>query len=123
VVARSSDDAVRRGTIYWIDLAEPARSEPGFRRPAVIIQADDFNRSLIGTTVVALLASNLALADAPGNVTVHARESRLPRDSVINVSQLYTVDKTVLGELCARRSDQKMRAVDAGLRLALGLSP
>ncbi len=123
MVARSSGDAIRRGTIYWVDLAEPTGSEPGFRRPAVIVQADDFNRSLIGTTVVALLTPNLALADAPGNVTVRARESRLPRDSVINVSQLYTVDKTMLGELCARLSDRRMRAVDAGLRLALGLSP
>jgi mRNA interferase MazF len=112
---------MRRGTLWWIDLPEEVGAGPAFRRPGVIVQADAFNRSRIATVVVALLTSNLKLADAPGNVIVRARESGLSRDSVVNISQLYTVDKSMLAERCGHLSGRTMRTVDAGLRLVLEL--
>jgi mRNA interferase MazF len=117
-----TDDDVRRGTLWWIDLPDDGGSGPAFRRPGVVVQADAFNRSRIATVVVALLTSNLKLADAPGNVIVRARESGLSRDSVVNISQLYTVDKSMLAERCGHLSGRTMRTVDAGLRLVLELA-
>src|SRR5712691_430334 len=87
---------IQRGEIWWADLPEPRRSEPGFRRPVLVVQADSFNRSRIQTVIVAVMTGNLELADAPGNVVVPARSSGLPRDSVVNVSQLLTLDRAFL---------------------------
>jgi len=117
----TGDDDIRRGTLWWIDLPDERSSGPAFRRPGVVVQADAFNRSRIATVVVALLTSNLKLADAPGNAIVRARESGLSRDSVVNVSQLYTVDKSMLTERCGYLSGRTMRSIDAGLRLVLEL--
>lgn len=119
--AGDDEDDIRRGTLWWIDLPEPQGAAPAFRRPGLLVQADAFNRSRIATVIVVLLTSNLKLAAAPGNVVVRARESSLPRDSVVNVSQLYTVDKSMLTERCGHLSARTMRAVDAGMRLALEL--
>jgi mRNA interferase MazF len=116
------DDDIRRGTLWWIDLPEDRGAAPAFRRPGLVIQGDAFNRSRIATVVVALFTSNLKLAEAPGNVLVRARESGLARDSVVNVSQLYTVDKSMLSERCGHLSGRTMRSVDAGLRLVLDLT-
>lgn len=118
---KGGDVDLRRGSVWWIDLGESVGSGPGFRRPGVVIQADAFNRSRISTTVVALLTSNLQLVDAPGNVMVRARESGLPKDSVVNISQLYTIDKSMLLEECGHLGARVMRSIDAGLRLALEL--
>jgi mRNA interferase MazF len=79
-------DELQRGQIWWADLPEPRRSEPGYRRPVLVVQADSFNRSLIQTAIVAALTGNLELADVPGNVLLPARSTGLPRDSVANVS-------------------------------------
>jgi mRNA interferase MazF len=87
---------VRRGEIWWVSLDEPRGSEPGYRRPVVIVQSDDFNRSRIQTVIAAVISSNLNLARAPGNVFLRARNTGLPKDSVANVSQLITVDKAFL---------------------------
>jgi mRNA interferase MazF len=99
-------DQVQRGEIWWADLPEPRRSEPGFRRPVVVIQADAFNRSSIQTVIVAAITSNLELAEAPGNVLLPTRSSGLSRDSVVNVSQILTLDRSYLiehaGTLSAR---------------------
>jgi mRNA interferase MazF len=121
LVTADEDGDVRRGTLWWIDLPEESGSAPAFRRPALVVQADAFNRSRIATVVIALLTSNLKLADAPGNVVVRARESGLPRDSVVNVTQLYTVDKSMLTQRCGHLGGRTMRLVDAGLRLVLEL--
>jgi mRNA interferase MazF len=102
-------------------LPEPTGSEPGYRRPVLVIQIDDFNRSRIGTIVVAVVTSHLALADAPGNVFLPAREAGLPRDSVVNVSQVVTLDKRMLVDERHRVQPETMRAVELGLRLVLGL--
>jgi len=112
---------MQRGEIRWASLPEPTGSGPGYRRPVLIVQADDFNRSQIGTVVVAVLTSNLALAQAPGNVLAKARRAGLPRDSVINVSQLLTVDKRLLSEKVRALDSATMAEVDDGLRLVLAI--
>lgn len=114
-------DEVHRGEIWWADLPEPRRSEPGFRRPVLVVQADPFNRSRIQTVIVAVITSNLALAGAPGNVLLTAQSSGLARDSVLNVSQLLTLDKRFLTELVTTLPERLQRSVDAGLRLVLEL--
>ena len=112
---------MRRGEVRWAALRRPRGSEPGFRRPVLIVQADAFNRSKIGTVVVAVLTSNLALAAAPGNVEVSRRDTGLGKRSVINVSQLMTLDKRFLAEKAGQLPPRKMTAVDAGLRTVLAL--
>lgn len=110
-----------RGEIWWADLQAPRGSEPGFRRPVLVIQANSFNRSRIQTVIVAVISSNLRLADAPGNVLVPAHASGLARDSVVNVSQLITLDRSLLTEPVGRISERVMSEVVAGLRLVLEL--
>jgi mRNA interferase MazF len=112
---------MRRGEVWWAGLPEPVASEPGYRRPVLIIQSDDFNRSRIRTVIAAVLTTNLRLAAAPGNVLVAADETGLPRDSVVNVSQIITVDKTFLTERVGRLDDRTMLAVEDGIRTALAL--
>ncbi len=110
-----------RGEIWWASLPEPAGSEPGYRRPVVIVQSDAFNRSRIRTVVVVALTSNLQLAAAPGNVLLGKRDTDLPRDSVANVSQVVTLDRSVLTERVTMLSDNLLKEVESGLRLVLGL--
>ncbi len=112
---------IRRGEIWWADLPAPRGSEPGYRRPVLVIQADAFNRSRIQTAVVAVITSNIELADAPGNVLLPARSSGLPRDSVVNVSQLLTLDRSYLSEHAGTLSPRLQRVVDEGLRAVLQL--
>lgn len=112
---------IQRGEVWWADLAEPVGSEPGHRRPVVVVQADAFNRSRIDTTIVAVLTSNLGLVAAPGNVLVAAEQSGLKRDSVLNVSQLATVDRAALTERVGQVTGHSLAAIDEGLRLVLGL--
>jgi mRNA interferase MazF len=112
---------VTRGEIWWADLPEPRGSEPGFRRPVLIIQADSFNRSGIRTVIVAVISSNLRLVDAPGNVLLPAVATGLPRDSVVNVSQLLTLDRSFLTELVDKLSGRLLGDVETGLRLILTL--
>jgi mRNA interferase MazF len=112
---------VQRGDIWWADLDEPRGSEPGFRRPLVVVQDDAFNRSRIQTVVCVALTSNLLLADAPGNVVISRRESGLPKDSVANVSQIVTVDRAVLTKRVAKLSTRTRERIDRGLRLVLAL--
>lgn len=112
---------IQRGEIWWADLPEPRRSEPGYRRPVLVVQADSFNLSRIQTAIVAVLTSNLDLAEAPGNVLLPARLSGLPRDSVVNVSQLLTLDRGFLTEHAGILPLRLQRAVDEGLRIVLQL--
>ena len=92
---------MRRGEVWWATLPEPTGSGPGHRRPVLIVQANEFNESRIQTVIVAAMTSNLRLAEAPSNVLCRTGETQLPRDSVINVSQLLTVDKSLLTERLA----------------------
>ena len=112
---------IDRGTIWWAYLGEPHGSGPGFRRPVLVLQADAFNRSRIHTVVTVALSTNIRLLDAPGNVLIPARLARLPRDSVANVSQIVTLDRTDLAEAAGRLDPPTLRRVEAGLRLVLSL--
>lgn len=112
---------VERGSIWWADLAEPRGSQPGFRRPVLIVQADAFNRSRIQTTLVVTLTSNLRLVEAPGNVLIPAKASSLPKDAVANVSQLLTIDRDYLDKPVGKLDPKLMRQVEDGLRLVLSL--
>ena len=112
---------MRRGDIWWADLPDPVGSGPGYRRPVLLIQADPFNRSRIKTVIVAVISKNTALANAPGNILVPARLSGLPLDSVVNVSQLITLDKSLLSECVSNLPLAWMTKVDDGLRLAMNL--
>jgi len=112
---------IKRGEIWWADLPEPRRSEPGYRRPVLVVQGDPFNLSEIQTAIVAVITSNLDLAEAPGNVLLRARLSGLPRDSVVNVSQILTLDRGFLLEHAGTLTSRLQRIVDEGLRTVLQL--
>lgn len=108
-----------RGELWWVDFGDPVGSSPGYRRPAMVVSSDRFNRSRIATVVVAAVSSNLRLVDAPGNVALP--EDLLPKPSVVDVSQLLTVDRTLLESRIAAAPAASLQAVDAGLRLVLAL--
>ena len=110
-----------RGDVWWADLPEPTGSEPGYRRPLLIVQSDTFNRSRLQTCVAVVLTANIRLVDAPGNVLIPARASGLPRDSVANVTQVITIDRGVLTERLGRLPKGLVNQVDDGLRLVLNL--
>ena len=112
---------MQRGDIWWATLRPPIGSEPGYRRPVLIIQSDEFNRSRINTVVVVMLTSSLRLKAAPGNVFLSKRSTKLPKDSVANVSQVVTLDKSFLTKRISRLTADKMNHVDEGLRLVLNL--
>ncbi len=111
-----------RGEIWWVDLGLPVGSEPGFKRPVLVIQDDVFNQSNINTIVVFAITSNLRLADAPGNSILSRKDSNLPKDSVLNVSQLATIDRGRFLRKAGKLKQSRMNAVEEGLRLVLGLS-
>lgn len=110
---------IRQGDVYWVDLGEPVGSAPGYRHPCVVIQNNLFNRSRIHTVVVCALTSNLKRAQAPGNVLLAPGEANLSKRSVVNVSQILTVDKSQLGAQIGRLSAQRVRQILDGIRLVL----
>ena len=112
---------MERGAVWWAELPDPVASEPGFRRPVVIVQLNAFNRSRIKTVIAVLLTSNLRLAGAPGNVLITAADSGLPKDSVANVSQVITLDKGFLSKRSGKLPSRVMKVLDDGLRLVLSL--
>ena len=112
---------VQRREVWWADLEEPRGSEPGFRRPILVVQADSFNRSRLRTVLGVVLTSNARLLDAPGNVLLPAKNTGLPRDSVANVTQVVTLDEDYLTERTGRVPPKIMAHVDAGLKLVLDL--
>lgn len=112
---------MRRGQIWWAALGDPAGSGPGYRRPAVIVSANDFNDSAISTVIVVFLTTSQARARDPGVIRIATRGTGLPKDSFANVSQLYTVDRRVLQGQIGRVPDALMADVDRGLRLVLAL--
>ncbi len=112
--------ALRRGDLWWADLGEPHGSEPGFRRPVLVIQDDGFNQSKLATVVVLALTSNSRYGQLPGNVSLAATVSGLDRDSIINVSQITTIDKSWLDSWVSRLPNEVMAEVEYGLALILG---
>lgn len=111
---------ISQGDVWWADLGEPVGSEPGFRRPVIVVQGDAFNRSALRTVVAVPLTSNLRWAAAPGNVRLSARATGLPRDSVANVSQLVALDRSTLVERVGTLSSAKLELVLAGIDVVLG---
>ena len=112
---------MRRGEVWWADLPEPMGSEPGFRRPVLVIQEDSFNRSKISTVICVAITSNVFLANAPGNVRFAKNSIGLKKESVVNVSQLATLDKSFLMEKVGRVPAVKLRTIEEGIRLVIGL--
>ncbi len=108
---------INQGDIFWIEFSEPKGSEPGYRHPHVVIQNNLFNRSRINTVVVCTLTSNLKRADAPGNVTLNKGEANLPKKSVVNISQLFTVNKSDLSEKIGMLSKDRIAHILEGIRL------
>jgi len=111
---------ILQGEVWWADLADPAGSEPGFRRPVVVIQGDSFNRSRLASVVCVALTSNLRWAEAPGNVLLTARATGLPKDSVVNVSQIVTLDRESLVERVGSLPRRKLELVLFGVDVVLG---
>ncbi len=112
---------MQRGNHWLANLPDPIGSWPGYRRPVLIIQADPFNRSRIKTVIVAVITKNTALAAAPGNALLAASDSGLPLDSVVNVSQILTLDKILLAEFIQSLPASVMAKVENGLRLVMNL--
>jgi len=110
---------ITQGDVFWADLPDPVGSGPGFRRPVLIVQGNAFNRSRIETVVVVPVTSNLRLAEAPGNVLLRARGTGLPKDSVANVSQIVTIDKSLLGKRAGNLTEAALDAMLDGISVVL----
>ena len=108
---------INQGSIFWIDFGEPDGSEPGYRHPHVVIQNNIFNRSRINTVVVCALTSNLARANSPGNVLLAKGEGNLPKESVVNISQIFTVNKNELSEKVGTLSKERFYQILKGIKL------
>jgi mRNA interferase MazF len=108
---------VQQGDVFWVDLGEPVGSAPGYRHPHVVIQNNLFNQSRINTVVVCALTSNLKRAGTPGNVLLQAGDAGLPKQSVVVVSQIFTVDKTQLDEYIGTLSAKRVRQILDGIKL------
>jgi mRNA interferase MazF len=111
---------IAQGHVYWANLPDPTGSGPGFRRPVLVVQGDALNRSRIRTVVCIPLTSNLAWAEAPGNVLLPTRASGLPKDSVANVSQIITLDRALLTEEVGKLSKRQLELVLSGIDIVLG---
>jgi mRNA interferase MazF len=111
---------IAQGEIWWAELPKPRGSAPGYRRPVVVVQADTINRSRIGTVICVPVTSNLKWAAAPGNVELSAEATRLPKDSVANVSQVITLDKSILTERVSKLPRAKVELVLSGIDVMLG---
>lgn len=110
---------IRQGGLYWVELDEPIGSEPGYRRPCVVIQNNIFNQSAIRTVVVCMLTSNLNRTNLPGNVLLEQGQGEIKKASVVNISQIFTIDKKDLHEFIGSVSPQKMKLIISGINLLI----
>ncbi len=108
---------INQGDVFWIDFGEPSESEPGYRHPHVVIQNNLFNRSLINTVVVCVITSNMKRAKSPGNVVLNKNEANLPKKSVVNISQIFTVNKSDLSERIGSLSRERILLIMDGIKL------
>lgn len=108
---------INQGDIYWIELDEPTGSEPGYSHPHVVIQNNVFNASRINTVIICALTSNIKRAEAPGNVLLEKREANLSKQSVVLVSQIFTVDKSQLGEFIGTLPERRVKQIIEGIYL------
>jgi mRNA interferase MazF len=111
---------ISQGHVYWADLPDPTGSGPGFQRPVIVVQGDALNRSRIRTVVCIPLTSNLAWADAPGNVLLPAKATGLPRDSVANASQIITLDRDLITEEVGKVAKRQLELILTGIDIILG---
>ncbi|WP_369408846.1 type II toxin-antitoxin system PemK/MazF family toxin [endosymbiont of Lamellibrachia barhami] len=112
---------MKRGEIWWASMEEPRGSEPGCRRPVVVISSNEFNQSLIQTVICAVITSNLRLVNAPGNFKLAKSKSGINRDSVVNVSQIITLDKSYLTDQAGKLNNKQFLSLNEGLKLVLGI--
>jgi len=112
---------MKRGEIWWASLTAPEGSGPGYRRPVIVVQANSFNESRISTILVVVVTSNLALAQAPGNVRISKSDSSLSKASVVNVSQILTLDRQILTERVGKLPGRVMERINEGLKMVLSL--
>ena len=112
---------MKKGEVWWASLGDPRGSEPGFKRPVIIVSANEFNKSTIKTVIVAVITSNLRLAEAPGNFSLSKKDSGLAKESVVNISQLLTLDKSFLVEKSKKIPEQKLIRLNEGLKLVLSI--
>jgi len=110
---------IKQGDIFWVNLGKPSGSEPAYRHPCVVIQNNIFNQSRINTVVVCILTSNLKHAQSPGNISLKKGEANLPKKSVINSSQVFTVNKSDLIEKIGSLSRQRIFQMVEGIRLLI----
>ncbi len=110
---------IKQGEIYWVDLGIPQGSEPGYRHPHIVIQNNLFNSSNINTVAVCTLTSNLKRGLSPGNVTLKKGEANLPKKSVVNITQIYTVNKTDLVERIGQVSRERLQEIISGIQLLI----
>ena len=110
---------INQGDIYWVDVGDPIGSAPGYLHPHVVVQNNAFNQSRINTIVVCALTSNLKRASAPGNILLEPEEANLPKQSVVNISQIFTVDRSQLGDKIGTFSPSRLRQVIDGIQLLL----
>jgi mRNA interferase MazF len=108
---------IEQGEIYWVDLGEPTGSEPGYKHPHVVIQNNLFNASKINTVVMCSLTSNLKRGLSPGNVVLKKGEANLPQKSVVNITQIYTLNKTDLSEKIGKLNDERIKEILSGIQL------
>ncbi|HCC36909.1 MAG TPA: mRNA interferase MazF2 [Treponema sp.] len=111
-----------RGELWWADFGIPFGSEPGFKRPVLIVQNDFFNKSKINTTIVIPLTTNMILADAPGNIILPKKESKLKKDSVIAVSQIAVIDKQRLIEKITKTGEKTIEQIEHNMLFILGIN-
>lgn len=109
-----------QGDVCWADMPDPVGSGPGFRRPVVVVQGNDLNRSRIGTVVCVPLTSNLNWAEAPGNVLLEAKSTGLPKDSIANVSLIVALDRGVIGKRVGQLAASQVARILAGIDIVLG---
>ncbi|MEE9327968.1 MAG: type II toxin-antitoxin system PemK/MazF family toxin [Cocleimonas sp.] len=112
---------IKKGEVWWASLGDPRGSEPGYRRPVIIVSANEFNKSAIQTVIVAVITSNLRLGEAPGNFLISKKESGLTKESIVNVSQLLTLDKSFLVEKSKKLSERKIIHLNEGLKICLAI--
>lgn len=112
---------IRKGAIHWVDFSSAKGSEPGGRRPGLVVQCDPLNDSRIATVVMVAITSTLRFGDLPGNVRLRKGEANMPKACVVNVSQVKSVDRNSIREPIGTLSDERMRAVEEGLRLVMGI--
>jgi len=110
-----------KSEIWWANLPKPRISEPDYKRPVLIIQSDSFNKSKINTVICAVITSNILLAKAPGNIHLKKAESKLPKESVINVSQIITIDKSLLSKYVSTLNKELVKRIDYGIKIALDI--